>query len=59
MTPYEFVLRTRIQGASEALARPDLSILQITVDFGFCDQSAFTLQFRRHTGMTPKQFRGC
>ncbi|MBE2285988.1 MAG: AraC family transcriptional regulator [Prosthecobacter sp.] len=23
----------------------------------FCDQSAFTQQFRKRTGMTPKEFR--
>ena len=57
MTPYEFVLRTRLQGASEALARSDTSIAQIALDFGFCDQSAFTLQFRRQSGMTPNEFR--
>ncbi len=57
MTPYEFITRTRIQGASEALARSDAPIVQIAVEFGFCDQSAFTLQFRKHTGITPKQFR--
>lgn len=57
MAPHEFVMRTRIQAASEALARSDASIIEIAIDHGFCDQSAFTVQFRKRTGMTPKAFR--
>ncbi len=57
MAPHEFVMRTRIQAASEALARSDASIIEIAMDHGFCDQSAFTVQFRKRTGMTPKAFR--
>jgi len=58
MAPHEFVMRTRIQAASEALARSDLSLMEIAFDHGFCDQSAFTVQFRKRTGLTPKAFRG-
>ena len=57
ITPYEFILRTRVQGASEALLRTDASVLEIAIDFGFCDQSALTTQFRGRTGMTPGHFR--
>ncbi len=57
MAPHEFVMRTRIQVAGEALARSDASIMEIALENGFCDQSAFTVQFRRRTGMTPKAFR--
>ena len=57
MTPHEFALKTRLQAASDALARTDEPIAIIAIDCGFCDQSAFTVQFRKHTGITPKQFR--
>lgn len=57
MAPHEFVMRTRIQAASEALARSGQSLMEIAFDHGFCDQSAFTVQFRKRTGMTPKAFR--
>lgn len=53
----EFLLRTRVQSASDALLDTDLSIAQIAVDFGFCDQSAFTQLFRKFMGLTPRQFR--
>jgi AraC-like DNA-binding protein len=53
----EFLVKTRIQAASETLLKSDLSIAQIANDYGFCDQSAFTQLFRKHMGMTPRRFR--
>ncbi len=53
----DFLSKTRIQSASEALLDSDRPLAQIAVDFGFCDQSALTRQFTRHVGMTPHQFR--
>ena len=57
MTPHEFVSRTRIQAASKQLAHSDKPLIEIALDSGFCDQSAFTVQFRKRTGMTPRNFR--
>ncbi|HSI63343.1 MAG TPA: helix-turn-helix domain-containing protein [Candidatus Saccharimonadia bacterium] len=57
LTPHELMLRTRIQSAAEALAKTSAPIIEIAINHGFCDQSAFTQQFRKRTGMTPKQFR--
>jgi PAS domain S-box-containing protein len=56
-TPHDLMLRMRVQGAAEALARTGSSIQKIAIEHGFCDQSAFTQQFRRRTGMTPRAFR--
>lgn len=53
----EFLVKTRIQAASDALLNWDESIAQLALRFGFCDQSAFTQLFRKHTGLTPRQFR--
>jgi PAS domain S-box-containing protein len=55
--PYELLLRTRVQAAAEVLARTSTPISEVALDHGFCDQSAFTQQFRKRTGMTPKEFR--
>lgn len=57
ISPYELVLRTRIRSTAEALARTDAPIIDIALNHGFCDQSAFTKQFKKRTGMTPRQFR--
>jgi len=56
-TPHELMVRIRIQAAAEALTRTSVPISNIALDHGFCDQSAFTQQFRKRTGMTPRQFR--
>lgn len=53
----EFLVKTRIQAASDTLLRSDQSIAQIAAYFGFCDQSAFTQLFRKHMGLTPRRFR--
>lgn len=53
----DFLIKTRIQAASDVLLHSDLSIAEIATDFGFCDQSAFTQLFRKHTGLTPLRFR--
>lgn len=53
----EFLAKTRIQASCDTLIHQDGSISEIAGDFGFCDQSAFTQQFRQHTGMTPLKYR--
>lgn len=57
ISPYELLLRARIQSAAEALAKTATPIIEIALGHGFCDQSAFTQQFRKRTGITPRQFR--
>lgn len=57
MSTQEFIVRTRIQAASDELLGTDKSLSQIALDHGFYDQSAFTRQFRQHTGETPLHFR--
>jgi len=53
----KFLTKTRVQAASDALIRTNQSISEIALDFGFCDQSAFTRQFHDYTGVTPRRFR--
>jgi AraC-like DNA-binding protein len=57
MSVQEFLARTRIQSACESLIRTNSTIVEIAHEFGFCDQSAFTQQFRKHIGTTPHKFR--
>ena len=57
MSAQDFLTKTRIQTASDALLNTALSIAEIAQKFGFCDQSAFTQAFRKHTGITPLKFR--
>lgn len=57
MSPQEFIVRTRIQAASDELLETDKPVAEIALEHGFYDQSAFTRQFRQHTGETPLVFR--
>jgi len=57
MSAQDFLTKTRIQTASDALLNTASSISEIAHQFGFCDQSAFTQAFRKHTGITPLKFR--
>lgn len=57
VTPYELMLRIRIQKAAETLIKTSDKVIEIARAHGFCDQSTFTQHFRKRTGMTPKQFR--
>jgi AraC-like DNA-binding protein len=52
-----FIMRTRIQSASNALLTTNLSVAAIAEHHGFSDQSSFTRQFRHHTGETPLKYR--
>jgi AraC-like DNA-binding protein len=56
LTPQAYLLKTRIQWACEALRDPSAQIADIATRAGFCDQSAFTAQFRRHMGLTPLRY---
>jgi AraC-like DNA-binding protein len=57
ITPYELMLRIRVQKAAEALLHSQDKIIEIALDHGFCDQSTFTQHFKKRMGMTPKEFR--
>ena len=47
----------RIDRASRGLTERTVSISEVALRAGFYDQSHFTRVFKRHTGMTPAQFR--
>lgn len=53
----EYLLQERIAAAKQLLAATDHTIPQIASLLSFCDQSYFTLVFRRQTGTTPGEYR--
>ena len=57
ISPQQFIIKTRIQAACDALADPARAIADVAFELGFCDQSSFTMHFRRHMGVTPLQYR--
>jgi AraC family transcriptional regulator len=53
----EYVRSLRIERAARQLTDTDLSLAEIALAEGFSDQSHFSNLFRRHTGLSPFQFR--
>ncbi len=47
----------RIDRACQLLRRSGKSLIQVSFECGFRDQSYFTKVFRRYMGMTPRQYR--
>lgn len=55
--PVQYILRIRLDAARQMLASTRLSIAQIGRETGFYDNSHFTHQFHKYTGLSPKAFR--
>lgn len=56
ITPHQYILRSRIDKAKYLLQHTELSIAEIAIGVGFCDQSHLTRYFKRAFDVTPKQF---
>ena len=56
---HDFVNRYRIEESKRLLSQPKqhLNIMGIALDAGFNSKSAFNSAFKRHTGITPKEFK--
>ena len=57
MTPYQFVLRTRLNRAAVRLRTSGDAVSAIAFDAGFNDLSTFNRRFRRVMGQTPSAYR--
>jgi AraC-like DNA-binding protein len=56
LTPRQLLARARLDAAL-ALLPGDSSIAEIAHACGYADHSAFTRQFRRSTGLSPREYR--
>jgi len=56
-TPYQFVLRMRIDRARAHLAQRDVPLVEVALACGFANQAHFNAAFKKMTGLTPGQFR--
>lgn len=57
ITARQLLTKTRIDAASALLRTTTLGVGDVAQRSGYCDQSAFTRQFRRTTGLTPRHYR--
>jgi AraC-like DNA-binding protein len=57
LTTGQWLLKVRLDVAQRLLQETNLSISAVAMESGYSDQSAFTRQFRRATGLTPGEYR--
>jgi AraC family transcriptional regulator len=57
ISPHQYVIQQRVKQAKVMLSKTNLAIADIALQVGFSSQSHLTQQFKRITGMTPKQVR--
>ncbi|NJK54242.1 MAG: helix-turn-helix transcriptional regulator [Leptolyngbyaceae cyanobacterium SU_3_3] len=57
ISPHQYVIQQRVERAEVMLKKTDLAIADIALQVGFSSQSHLTQQFKRVTGLTPKQVR--
>jgi AraC family transcriptional regulator len=56
-SPHQYVIQQRVEQAKVMLSKTDMAIADIALQVGFSSQSHLTQQFKRLTGVTPKQVR--
>ena len=57
LSPQEWIRQQRIQRAKELITQSSLSLTQISLECGFCDQAHFCHIFTRSEGINPMAWR--
>lgn len=56
-SPVAYVMKRRMSRAQELMSKSRVSLSQIALDCGMCDQAHFSRTFRRIVGMNPSVWR--
>jgi Transcriptional regulator containing an amidase domain and an AraC-type DNA-binding HTH domain len=56
-SPYEYLILIRLNHAKNLLKTSNLLIKEIAFECGFNSESNFLITFKKHTNMSPKEFR--
>ena len=56
-SPYEYLVKTRLNHAKMLLKKTNLQIKEIAVNCGFSTESNFVVNFHNNVGVTPREFR--
>lgn len=56
-TPNDFIQRLRIEKAAQQIRESEIPITEIAYNFGFSSISIFSRSFRKHFGITAKEYR--
>lgn len=57
MSPIEFILNEKIKYAKKLLCNPNLNVSEVSYATGFEDANYFIRLFKKHEGVTPKQYQ--
>jgi AraC-like DNA-binding protein len=57
MSPIEYVLNEKIKHAKKLLRNPGIQINEVCYLSGFEDANYFIRLFKKHEGITPKQYQ--
>ncbi len=57
MSPMQLLHKLRLDEGIRLLRETDVSLADIALHTGWCDQSAFTRHFSRYTGISPGRYR--
>ena len=57
ITPFEYVTQKRIEKAKKLIMAGEKTMLEISMEIGFCSQSHFNKVFKEKTGQTPVEYR--
>jgi len=55
-TPHDYIMEKRIKKAENMLVSANQSISQIAYECGFSSQSYFTYAFKKHKGVSPREY---
>ena len=57
---FDFINRYRIEAAKKLLTNPadkKITVLEVLYEVGFNSKSSFNTIFKKHTGLTPSEFK--
>jgi AraC-like DNA-binding protein len=57
VSPQKYLRKLRLRLASRELVYTEARMAEVALRCGFADQSHFTREFRRHYGVTPREYR--
>lgn len=57
MSPLQMIHKLRLDEATRLLRETELTLGEVALQTGWCDQSAFTRHFSRYAGVAPGKFR--
>ena len=57
LSPQQMLQKIRLEKAIKLLKTPNKSVIEIAIQCGYADHSAFSRQFKQLTGLSPSDFR--